>query len=87
MKTEPAPDSLCSVSVPAEQFGQPARQRQAETGAAHAPLQPVLDLPELFEDPRLILGRDPDAGVGDAEDDHAGRRRRTGPRRAPRRVR
>ena len=51
VNVEPAPGSLVTRQRAAEQFRQPARQRQAEAGAAHAALEPVLELRELFEDP------------------------------------
>ena len=88
VKVEPTPGSLCDGQRAAEQLGQPARQRQAEAGAAHLPLQPMLELRELLEDPRLILRRDADAGVGDAERHHRGPRRRRGAdtRTSPRSV-
>ena len=53
--------------LPAEQLDQFLRQRQSEARAAHAMLQPVLELAELAENLALILRRDPDSGVGDGE--------------------
>ena len=69
MNVDPSPALAGHVEHAAEELGQPARQRQAETRAAHLRLQTVFELGELLEDPRLVLRRDADAGVRDREGD------------------
>ena len=49
------------------EFHEPLRQRQAEPGAFTLLSVVPPDLAELLEDSRLILGRDPDAGVADGD--------------------
>src|ERR1700730_3996308 len=49
--------------------GQAPHQRQAEPGAAHAALDRILELAELFEDALLVRGGDADAGIRDREGD------------------
>ena len=44
-------------------------QREAEAGAGPAPLPARVELLELLEDAFLVLLRDPDARVGDADQD------------------
>ena len=48
----------------AEHLRQPPADRQAEAGAAVAARRRVVELAEVFEDLRLIVGGDADAGVG-----------------------
>src|SRR5581483_12374730 len=48
---------------------EPARQGEAQTGALLAPPWPGVELLELAEDPRLVLFRDADPGVGDRDVD------------------
>ena len=52
---EPIPGSLLDGQTATEQFGQPPREWQAESGPFHLPLEPMLQLCEFFEDPPLIL--------------------------------
>ena len=54
-KRDPTPGVLSTVRRPAEQKRQLPRQRQAETGAPHSPLERAVHLGELLEDPRLVL--------------------------------
>ena len=87
MNVEPTPGSLRDRERAAEQLRQPPRQRQAKAGSAHAALQPMLELRELLEDPRLIVGRDADAGVATVNDNLSPPGRRVAADREPRRAR
>jgi hypothetical protein len=72
------PDCALHRHAAAEELGELAAEGQAEAGAAHAPLHGTLDLGELLEDALLVLGRDANAGVADAEYDRAAIRRELG---------
>ena len=76
VNTEPWPGTLSTAMRAADQFGERARQRQAEPGALDLALQAIVDLGELLEDLLLILRRDADAGVAHRESRHAGLRAR-----------
>ena len=68
---ERRPDARLALDpdAAAEQLGELAAERQAQARALHAPLERAVDLGELLEDALLVLGGDPDAGVGDRERD------------------
>ncbi len=56
------------VHAAAVQLGDASDQGEAEPQAARAAVGPALALGEEIEDARQHLGRDPDAGVADAQD-------------------
>jgi hypothetical protein len=67
--------------VASEQLRQLPGEGEAEPGPLEPPLQGVLDLPELAEDPLLVLGSDADPGVRHREH-HAASSSATGGRHA-----
>ena len=71
VKVLPLPGSLSSRDLAAEQAGELAADRQAQAGAAVLAAGRAVALRERLEDRLLLVGRDADAGVGDAQGDDA----------------
>src|SRR6185369_17787149 len=58
------PELTLHAQGPMHPRAEPACYRETQPGAAVAPGERHVDLVEGVEDPRVILGRDADAGVG-----------------------